>query len=231
MPTPSLQNIVDIVKSQRLKGATTACLDREMKVVHRMIVAMLPDIRQTLGAPASITLVDNQRDYEVPEKFVQIACVVLANATDQKILTPKKFQFRMREQTSTSKPWITGADSGAYANVTEYSVIGVAASASTTKQMIVLNKPLTTATGHTLKVYGAEVEDTFALSSLISPMLLSEAVYIEGLSWRVALEVRPEVAPAYFQAFMSAVQMEKELVKTFIEGLNESESQHGNVRM
>jgi hypothetical protein len=191
---------------------------------------MIPDIRQIITNPVEIPLVDNQREYPLPTYLLQVSHVVLVDGLTQRFLTVKTKQA-YDNLVVGDKPWISGNPVSANAGITEYFVIGNAASATTTAKQIVLNNAPSAAGTAKLEIYGAAVETPFALTTEISPLLTSEMVYIEGLSWRAALEKNPVVANSYFASFMAAVEMEKRLIMTVSEGLNNGENIRRNPRM
>ena len=226
----TLQNIIDIVASQRVRGASSACLTREIETVHRLVVSMIPDIRQIITTPIDIPLVNNQREYTVPDHLIQISHVVLVDGTTQRLLTVRAKQ-NFDNLVVSNKPWVSGTPTAVNTGITDYFVIGSANSDTTTARQIVLNSAPSAASGASLKVYGAAVETPFALNTQISPLLTSEMVYVEGLSWRAALEKNPVVANNYFASFMAAVEMEKRLIMTVAEGLNGGDGTRRNPRM
>ncbi len=206
-------------------------LEADVVEVHKMILAMLPDLRQNVEVPLEISLANATRAYTLSANILQVSQVVLqkAAADTYKKLDPVSIYKLMSLSTSATVPWVKAAN-GTVDDITQYAVVGVRTAAETAARQIILNVKPATVTTEKLLVYGTQLEDTPGTATVVSTRLNSTIAYVEGLSWRAACAVRPDAAAAYFAAFQAAIEIEKALMRTEVQGLSTSDSSTENVR-
>lgn len=229
----TLADIVTKVKATRLRGASQTQLEADVLEVHKMIMAMIPDLRQNIETPTEITLVNSTRAYALPAAILQVSQVVLQTATAntyRKLDPCSIYKLMSLSPASGSVPWVKAAD-GVIGDVERYAIVGVRTGAETTERQIVLDVKPAAVTTEKLLVYGAQLEATPSTSTVISTRLNTSIAYVEGLSWRAACAVSPNLAPAYFAAFQAAIEIEKALLRTEIQGLSTSDASTENVRI
>lgn len=212
----------------RIQGAPLAWLESKVLEVHREIVARIPDLRIS-ATFEEISLVNGTREYDVPAAYVHIADVYVKSGTTYTRLTPDGF-YSKRQEGGTTTPWLT-APSKAIGSIKTYVVACIATSTSAHKRRIILDGSPTGISGHKLCIVGSKVEDTVSTSTSTSEMLATTDIYIETLSYRAALEFRPEVAQVYLMSKEAAFQSAVAMIKTFVQDLSTSDAVRSSNRI
>jgi hypothetical protein len=201
---------------------TTAATDL-INRVHKQILALMPELCRDVVS--TVTLVAGTQEYALDDETYQVDSVVwiadggAANGSLQlgntsiEYLNAEVPGWRQNPETNWASPAAEATSIDFYITSSYLS--------STPTRVIGFNYPPDTATATgSLNIYQSRLESPpLTLSSEVFGGLYSDQVYVEGLLYYGAREVRPTMASAFMQAYAYEMSMNRMYLRTLNEGM------------
>lgn len=212
MATPTVQQIIDRVKSIRAFASMTSNIGLEhAKFIQRDIAAQTMQNEYTLASTPKVvtTLAVGQIEFEIDASLTCVQTVVYkATANSAKTLQPTTIEslgvsdFNWRQSSA-------GSDGPNY-----YYIISNAG-----KQYIGLNPTPSVASSGTpayprLQLYGSEKPAEFTLSSEIGNTIYSDGVLWAGICWQASYVLAPEATPHYWALYQEYLSRNQAYLET-----------------
>lgn len=187
--------------------------------VHREILAYIPELRRDF---LTVTLVSGTYEYPLDETSFQVDNVIYSPTTGSPLqLTPTTIEQLNKQQptwrTDPSATWTAQGENGPYFYLTN-------------KVVSAANLPVPTigfypnpnfSTG-TLTVWASKLQPAdLAGTDTCLNGLLSSQIYVEGIRYYAATELRPEMAAAYKAAYAEQLALNRYFVRTRNEPLKD----------
>jgi hypothetical protein len=176
--------------------------------VHRNILATIPELMRTT---LSVTPVSSQQEYSLGETGFQVDHVEYAPASGTDIVVSGTTVEILDKDFPL---WRSAAAVGSYTGANVQYYISAASISSVNTKVIGFYPTPGFSTG-SFTLYGSflQASDLTTSSSCLTT-LFSSQVYVEGLRYYAATELRPEMAAAYKAAFAEELAAEKMFVRT-----------------
>lgn len=201
----SISTVVAHVR-QRLPDLTGSRAIELANIVHRELFAFVPEVRRTPhGSPVVVPVSAGVKEYAIPEELTQLDYVHLDGKrlyeTNVETLNKTQPSWRVQPNSSPQQFYITAHTDGKAA-------VGL--------------HPTPNASGN-LTLYGSQREPSpLTGTSLVPESLPNAQVYVEGVSYYAALELRPSSAPMYKANYAEQLAILRSYVDTRNEGLKKA---------
>jgi len=200
----------------RLPDATTARLIILVNRIHRGILAEIPECRKD---SLVILLIAGQQEYAITETVFQVDYSTYISAAGAGFGN-KLFETNVEALNETSPTWRTDAT-----GVPQQVYLSSAQIAAVNTETIgfVPAPNLTSVAGFpNVTLYGSFLQAADLLSTDTTLVNLPNSqVYIEGVSFLAATEIRPQIAGAFKSEYEYQLQLAKKFVRTRLEGLQD----------
>ena len=207
---------------RRFPDAQTPNLLSNANSIHRQILSRIPELRRDT---VTLSLVAGQQEYDIAETVYQVnSASYKTGASTTSVVS--LMATSVEELDSTSRTWRSDANGpplqyylSSNQSTVNSEVIGFYPTPDTTTTG---GYPLVLMATSNLQPSDLGLTDTCLVT------LASSQVYVEGVSWLAAIEIRPQMVNAYQSAFESEMDRELTYVRTRNEG-DKSPSQE-NIR-
>jgi len=186
--------------------------------VHREILAFIPELRRDT---VSIALVVGTGEYALGAQMFQVDQVVYApgGAGSSIVLAPILIeQLNNSEPTWRTDPsasWTAAGVHGPY-----YYTTGKVVSAADLPVLSIGFYPVPNFNTGTLSLWGSVLQPVdLTAGETVFDSLLSSQVYVEGVRYYAATELRPEMASAFKAAYSEAIAQNKNFVRTRLDAM------------
>jgi hypothetical protein len=180
--------------------------------VHREILAYIPELRRD---QLTVALTSGTGEYALDETAFQVDNVVYSPSTGSPIqMTPTTVEQLNKSnptwRTDASAGWTTSGENGPYFYLTNKVV-----SAANLPVPTIGFYPVPNFSTGTLTVYLSKLQpaDLISTDTCLNG-LLSSQIYVEGIRYYAATEIRPDMASAYKAAYAEQLALNRYFVRT-----------------
>jgi hypothetical protein len=187
--------------------------------VHREILGYIPELRRD---QYTLSLTANTGEYALTEQSFQVDNVVYTPSSGNPVqLTPTTIEQLNKSnptwRTDASAAWTTSGENAPYFYLTNKVV-----SAANLPVPTMGFYPVPNFSTGTLTVYASMLQSAdLASSDTCLNGLLSSQIYVEGIRYYAATELRPEMASAYKAAYAEQLALNRYFVRTKNEPLKD----------
>ena len=182
-------------------------------MVHREILSYIPELRRE---SLTINPVSGTEEYALDETTFQVDNVIFSPSTGNALqLTPTTVEQLNKAtpswRTDPAAAWTVQGENGPYFYLTN---VATTHSSSTITPTIGFYPTPNFSTG-TITVYASRLQQSdLATTDSTMPGLLSPQIYVEGVRYYAATELRPELASAYKAAYAEQLALNRWYVRT-----------------
>jgi hypothetical protein len=208
----------------RLGDLTTVRATALANIVHKELFVFIPELRRTPhNTPTSISLTAGTKEYAIAEYLAQIDYVQYRTSSTA---ATKLAEMAVEESNKIVKDWRQQDN-----DVPQQFYI-TADSTNGGKGMLGLHPTPSASTSGgypVVEVFGSLRESSdLTTSSTISEMLPNSQVYVEGICYYAAHELRPDAVSGYYQTYQQQLAVAVQYIRTRSEGLKKPP--FGNIR-
>jgi len=207
----TIQTVISAVQ-RRLPDLQSSWALTLADYVHREIMTYIPGLIMTNeSSPVLVSLTSGTKEYSISEWVMQIdyATYLTGAGAGTKLLETSVELLNKMDPAWRTEP--TGVPVQFYVS-----------SDGTGANLGLHPTPATTTSGGypIVQLFGSQRASTaLTNSSTVPPTCLNSLLYIEGISYYAAIEIRPQMAAAFKATYMEQIALNRKYVQTRVEGL------------